>query len=657
MPKERRLPDGKKAIFPDSMSDNEIDNAISKYPNGNQKNQYNQEKNTSDEYDALLKKNLTVRSPLDFMKDILVGMGKTGENIAELGLGDMAQKPVERAIPRENPNPLVQAIGAYGPFAVGGSAAAGGIRALGPSFMKKSADVIGHGLAGAGFGAIQPEAGLLASFLGKEEGPGMRVVNAIEGAIPIPGLEAIVKAANALRPSKIFRGQLSPEELAKNLSITRGTPTGLGDVIQSPFLKKTLENQLPSIPFSGAEKQLQEMGATTYEKAEDALATVLGKNSPEDVVAELNQSLHNIFEKVEKEKTNIYKSRNAIADKNNIRVHPTSFQDAANEYKEAIEGMEFLKQDPETLKLLRKLTGYVETETSKKSNIVNASGKPFKTDEGITFNEATLLKSKMDRYSKEFQKSPEPEKRGMAKIFGKLGGSIGKDIDSIVEKNGNEELKNAHHQANKYYKEKFSPFLEKELYKFVSGKADPDTLIQAFIKTGQRGTDRAHSTSKVTHVLTDREKRLLGYAYLDQSRDKEGVISPSMLKTKIDKLGKRQFETLFEDPEVRKKLMDYSKLAGMNTEGLTIMFNPKNGARNSDAIVKMLTAQGMQALGGGIAGGLPGALAGVAIPIASGKAATHLLTSEKFRENLINAMLENKNWSIFNKPKSSKGKK
>src|SRR6185312_5297399 len=79
------------------------------------------------------------------------------------------------------------------------------------NFLHKSARL---GVPQAAYSAIQ-----------EPENPGKAAAIGLASGAIAPTLEGVV---NALRPSSLLRGNLSPEQLAKNLDVTQGTETGLG---------------------------------------------------------------------------------------------------------------------------------------------------------------------------------------------------------------------------------------------------------------------------------------------------------------------------------------------------------------------------------------------------------------------------------------------
>jgi hypothetical protein len=186
-------------------------------------------------------------------------------------------------------------------------------------------------------------------------------------------------------------------------------------------------------------------------------------------------------------------------------------------------------------------------------------------------------------------------------------------------------LKSKYNLSEENYAKKFSPFLDKQIYKFINGNSDPETLVSSFIKTG-KSTDRANLINKLNQKFPKEDRNLLGYAYLQRAMDENNVLNPMKLKTLLSKnaLGNKQFEALFPDPEIRNSLRDYIKLVGMNTKGLKLMENPETGQMAMD-ILPLISKSPAR-----LAAKLVGA------PFIGKK-----LRSEKTRTKLVNKMIKN----------------
>ncbi len=445
----------------------------------------------------------------------------------------------------------------------------------------------------------------------------------------IPGTKVastLGRGINNLRPRNALRGNLMPEELRNNLRITQDTETGLGDVIGSPFLKRMNENVLSKIPFSGANEAMQRNAGKIIDRGNMLMESLKGKGNVENVDKYLNDALKYSYESHLGEKNALYKQANQIAKDSGLQLELPTFAQEAKKYREAIEDTNILKYEPELQSLLRKVSGYespIKTNT-KTSNIVDEFGRPFeeKTTKFPSLEEANLLKGKLNQLSRQHGASSSPTDRHLAGVFGKLARNLKGDIEGAIESSGNEPLKAAYKLAEENYGKKFSPFLDKEIYKFINGNADPETLINAFVKTG-KSNDRAELINKLVSKLPMEDRNLLGYRYLQRAMDENNVLNPLKLKTLLSRnaLGPKQLEALFPNPVLRNALRDYVNLVDMNTKGLKLMQNPETGQMNMDILP--LLSKGPKSLAGKM----------LVAPMVAKK-----LTSEKTRTKLVNKM-------------------
>ncbi len=448
----------------------------------------------------------------------------------------------------------------------------------------------------------------------------------------VPAGKAAGAVGSRLRPSnylKHFGGNLSPEELARNLRITAGTETGLGDVIGSPMLKRWNENVLSKIPGTGVNNALQRTAGEVVKRGENLLQDIKGTRNIENVDRHLYEGLRESFANELTQKNTLYKDANKLAKEANLKLDLPTFAKQAADNLSAIEDTTILKHDPELRSLMNKITRYetpVET-TTKQGKLVDKYGNPLISETKTkypTLEEASLLKGKLNRLSSQYGASSNPADRHLAGVFGNLAKTLRQDIESGIEKSGHEGLKTAYKAAEENYQKNFSPFLDNEIYKFIGGKGDPDTLVAKFIKTG-RDTDRGDLINKLVTKLPEKDRNLLGYRYLQRAMDENNVLNPSKLKTLIsaNKLGPRQFEALFPDPKVRNALRDYGTLVDMNTKGLKLMMNPENGQMSMDILPLLGSSKGK----------LLGKLVG-------GTTMARALRSEKTRNRIVNKQIK-----------------
>jgi hypothetical protein len=461
-----------------------------------------------------------------------------------------------------------------------------------------ASNIAGNALKGAAYSPTNP-------LLGMAMGAG--------GAAIAPAIGNVLsKAYNALRPSVYLRGNLSPEELQRNLEDAKGTETGLGHIIGSPSLMRIQENYLSKIPFTGAVNAMQRSAGQVIERGHNILNQLLGKNNPEGFETSLNQALKDVYKEHHELKTSLYDEANAIADKEGLDLPLPKFANKANLYRQALENTNILQYEPEMASLINKLKNY--------QNPLNEA-----TSSYPTLKEANLLKAKLNQLVEQYSESPLMTDRHAASVFRDLHSELKDDILTGIKASGNKDLLAAYKAAESNYAKNFSPFLDKDVYKFInSNSTDPDLLLQTFIKTG-KSTDRANLLKKLSEKLPPDKQNLLGYAYLQRALDENNVLNPRKLNTLISRnaLGPRQFEALFPDKEIRNQLNSYRSLVNKNSHGLGLMENPKTGAMMTD-VIPLLTG-GPSSLGATI----------------GGRKFNSLLTNEETRNNLVQQMIAN----------------
>jgi len=416
----------------------------------------------------------------------------------------------------------------------------------------------------------------------------------------------IGKGLDALSPNRLFRGNLSRDELLNNLGITQGTETGLGDVIGSPMLKRLNENILAKIPFSGVNESMQRNAQKIIDKGHSLVNSLADNKTISNLDNYLNNTLKESYLSHHTLKNAHYKNVNKIANDINLNLELPNFQKEIAKQKDLINDTAILKYQPDMQNLIRKLGRLEVPEKDTASMIVDKFGKPFTKETKTTLEEANLLKGKLNQIAQHHMASPNPSDRYLAGIFNNLANNLKTDINTSIKESNHVPLKEAYEKAEKNYAENFSPFLDKQIYKFLNGKADPETLVSTFIKTG-KATDRAELIKKLTSKLPAENKNLLGYAYLQRAMDENNVINPLKLKTLLSKnsLGEKQFAALFPDSKIRNQLRNYVKLVDMNTKALKVMQNPETGQMAMDLLPLVSSSTGKLAakmIGGSLLG-------------------------------------------------------
>jgi hypothetical protein len=567
----------------------------------------------------------------------------------------LAQYSPSLALPGANLGRAVRAIGSFGrggKFLQGALETAIGSLGRGGKFLQGALE---QAVPQAAFGATQNENPLSGAL---ESGAG-----SIGGSAIASSLE---KGLNALRPSKLINTPLSKKELVREYQKAKGINADLGNLIENPRLQRRYENKLPKIT-NQVYKTMQDASQQISDKGNNILKKLLGNQSPENVPEQLTKSLTSQYKKHQDFKNNIYNDVDKIANDEVFKPNLAGFSNKAKEFMDAINETTLLKHEPDVRKIFNKLLGYSEPVEKKllSGAIVNKQGQPILntvTEKQPTLKEANILKGKLSDYAKIYAQSSSGADRNIARIFRDLSKSLKGDITNSIEKSGSNKLKETYQQAEKNYAENFSPFLDKDVYKFVSGNADPETLITKFL-TNSKTSDLANKLSKLSDRLGTKQsiegntnRDLLAYGFLSRAVDKEGNLNPFKLSTLINNLGKNQFNTLFPNKQIRKELLDYKTLTKKNQAALNTMYNPSTGQKIADLFPHAGT-QLAGALAGGMAGGpMTAIFSAIATPIARSKLAsmeTKKLTDPEFRRKLIKSMVADKRIKL-NKEKASK---
>jgi len=482
---------------------------------------------------------------------------------------------------------LLQGIGSFAPYAKIGGAAKG------------LAGLTKRAAAAGAYGVGQNQDPLVASLMG------------LTGEGVVRGLQKGAKVGNFLPSSP-----LSDAELLESANLTKGTETGLGDVIENPFLKRQLENVLPDIYGSGANQAAQRTASTIKEGGENLLNEMKGGHEGNDFGQVLQQALKSSESEARKTKTAKFNALNDAAEKAGVTT------DRSNLRNEAKSALEKIEADPD-LSLL--------ADSGAKKLLKDLSEE--KGEGAYSLKQTDFLRGKLgDKAHDAFMAN----NTDLGKIFRSLREAADKDINQSIDKSGNKELDNLRDEAFKYYKENYTPFEEPEIMKFTRKGGDADLLTNAFIKTS-KVSDRANLLSKIANKLTPEERNVLSYSYFSRAI-KDGELNPLALKTLYKSLGERQKQALLSDDMV-KKLSDYSKLVQKNTDPLNVMFNPKTGQRQASWLGQSLPAIATGA-GALATGSVPFTLLAGAIPSLIARPATKLLTNPGVRERIINSMIK-----------------
>jgi len=246
----------------------------------------------------------------------------------------------------------------------------------------------------------------------------------------------------------------------------------------------------------------------------------------------------------------------------------------------------------------------------------------------LSLKEANIMSGKLRELSKQYGATGDISSRNASRILGDLSKSLKSDIKNSIKETGNKKLISSFDKAEKNYRKQFSPFLDKAVISFTSGKKLPEDLVSSFLKTSTT-SDKAVRLQKLFNVIPKKDQDLIRYSYFSRAlQGSEGLksINPNKLKTLWTKLGDNQRKVLIPDANERKQLDNYVRLVEMNPKATNKMFNPQTGQMNSDLITAYMFMHPGKSLK----------------EIVLGWMGNKGLTSEKFRNKVVQKMIERK---------------
>ncbi len=482
----------------------------------------------------------------------------------------------------------------------------------------KPVSLLGKMIAEGGAGALSGAANSDSDNIGRNS-----LINGIVGALT----PAALKGADYLRPSKMLRGALTPEQLTANVQAAASTGTGLGDVIGNKILKSSLETMAPSFPFTGATNAMLKTVGQLKDKASTTLNQLSGGNKPTDAMQAIQDALRQNKKEVLNQKSDLETQLNKAADDSGLVVgRKNQMAYAQNKLKE-------IQEDPE-------LQSYVPKEVMDDLQ-AHASGKygDQKLKSADISGGNTALGSQANKYFN----AGDSYSGG---IYNDLIDAKKEDVQEALDGSPDENIKNLRDNYRKFYANEYAPYMDKDIDKFIKyGKGDTDTILSQFLKRNQ-SQDRPKQLDKLMSKLGQSQKGLVAHAYYSPAINKaNGDVDLGMLRSLHEKLGPSQKEVLFSNKSNENAIDDVVHAININPEPLRALSNVQTGARTSQwaPLAASLSAAGKGFAMGGVPGALLGAAAGIALPAVAGKGVTKALTSEKIRQSLVNEMLKNRN--------------
>lgn len=250
----------------------------------------------------------------------------------------------------------------------------------------------------------------------------------------------------------------------------------------------------------------------------------------------------------------------------------------------------------------------------------------------IGLGEVLAAKDALYRIGKEMYHpaAPGPDRRNAAK-YKSLSAALGKAVEDSIDKKGSENLKKAYYDAKSNYKENFVPFLDKDIKKFLDQDKTAPSLVDDIVSPS-RTKDKHTNILKINTLLPPDKQNLLGYAFLKNAANREGDITPQSLTKQLNRLGPRQFDSLFPSRETKSKIEHFTRLKNLGSEALSAMANPKTGNKLLTHAIGVL--EGGAAASGAYLAGIPGAATAIGAPILATRALQKYLTSPQLRESL-----------------------
>lgn len=603
------------------------------------------------------------------------GAGKYPLGIAQLFAPEWAENKANRW---ENE---LQKARAVNPNAVSQGQYLGDLAITGPAFAATGGGSATGGLLSR-IGSEALKAGLTAGALGGLEyvHPGQKrghnaIENALMGGAIGAGLPLAGRTAKGLYTgikeipnipehfAAQFGKNIPIEQLEKNVAAAEGTNTSLGNIIESPYLRKLHENRIPNVPFGPGDEGLQKIAKQVEQRGQSILSK-LGEGLPagKDPNKALRVALEDAYMAQETKKKALYAPVNEQAKKEGFKVYLDTFYDKARAIANGLNNS-ILKNDPQLRHLFNKVIGIGKSEKQfKNANgginqslkqvqeqinkaqlerdpITGAYTKPrIKVQQALrpsaSLFESDVLASSLSREAKRYKRSPDPTQNALGEQIEQLAQALRHDTNHSLEQTGSKELKNLRNSAKSNYAENFSGWLDER--KFLHPDVSSQTLAHEIVG-GSGKLDKFERLEKIQGLLPKHERNLIPYAFLEGARDLQGNLNASMLRNRINSLGRRQFEAMFPDEGLRKQFMDFTNLAKKNEHALTLMHNPRTGYQALKDLSGILGTSTGYAFGGA-----PGAAAAIGLRAGVAHQLNKFLESPEFRKKVAERIKQNR---------------
>ena len=598
--------------------------------------------------------------PVRAYKNSVVGVGKAGHGLASTPGNILDYLAKKELIPKEWEGKLkpaefpelgetygiqelgtekpgdkfIQKVAELLPFIRGGEI---GLHGAGTSNVNRLLNLHGPGMARQ---MAQRSAALAAHSLGQNEDPIQAALAYAGPAAAIRGGFGVANAAKNMKNpfagadltptgfiAKHYGNHLSADELAANLRSAQGTETGLGRVLQSPGMAKTYENVSTHIPFAGGANAFSRTGEKIKERANETIAG-LNKNglvvNPNEAA---NALLHEAKNTQNKIKNDMFKPVEKLEKKENFQVELPKSTSRARANIKSIEDGPLYKHNDKFKAAARKLFGLTNTSEKVKSEILGPNGLPLISKTNTpSIVETRMVADDLYEAGKKMLNNNNSADQQRGKLYISLAKDIRKELIEEINTKGSPELQKADALAMANFKQNYVPFLDEDIHGLLKGGNLSETFIRDVIRPSKIN-DEVNDIIKVKALLPEEQKALLGQGYLASAINKEGQLDPRELLKKINSLGSKQFNELFDETG-KQALLDFERLVKNNPEAMNAMFNPYNGYRNSTWASGLLSSILSH-------GDIMTGLASVASQAALAKAFNKMMTSEKFREKVV----------------------
>ena len=325
------------------------------------------------------------------------------------------------------------------------------------------------------------------------------------------------------RPTRYFRGNLTPDELMRNVKAAEGTRTPLGDVIQSPSLNKLYENILLNQPGTIGDEVTADIQKSIVRKGDNILNKYLDANDPNDINDLIADSLQESFINTSHHKNRLYNEASDIAEGLKLKFNMPNFMQSTLENKKFInDDITSGLKTAEKITLSKLLNLNKPVANPKQSLILDASGNPqvisqVEPQESLdtTLTDLNTLAAALKRNAYKRINSIDPSIQHVGNVQNKLGSAIKNDIYNSVQSSNHKPLIDAFTKAENFYKTNYAQWLDKDLKKAVNTKTPPSSIIPKFLKTGEN--DNVEQLNKLMNVLPPENRNLVSYAYLSKA--------------------------------------------------------------------------------------------------------------------------------------------